>query len=105
MLVTGRTDSIRSARSRDQCHGEDGQDGQSLVRLIDEGFGNIREFKGQIDPQHDAQHQERSPDRGENHISRMGIGLPRPSGKPGKEISSQDISRRQDDDKDSEGKK
>jgi hypothetical protein len=35
----------------------------------------------------------------------MGIGLPRPSGKPGKEISSQDISRRQDDDKDSEGKK
>ena len=27
---------------RDQCHGKNGQDGQSLVGLIDEGFGKIR---------------------------------------------------------------
>jgi hypothetical protein len=73
--------------------------------LIDKSLGNIRKFKGHSDPQHDAQHQEGSLDRGKKDISRGGIGLPRPSGKSGKEISPQDISRRQDDDKDPEGNK
>ena len=89
---------------RDQCHGEDGQDGQPHIRFFDEGFGNGREFEGHSDSQHDAEYQERSPPGGDDHLSHAGIGLPRPSGKPGKEISPQKISRQQDDDKDPEGK-
>ena len=89
---------------RDQCHGEDGQDGQSCVRPVDEGFGNGGEFKGHINPEHEAEQQEGGPQGGDDHLPHAGIGLPRPSGKSGKEKSPQKISRQQDDDKDPEGK-